>query len=540
MKPTDRSGTIDHEGYQPFLRAVRETFITRVAALDGAPLIFRTADADLWETYLGAFGDERQTYNCRACQTFVERFGGLVTINADGTRTSLLWDPSSMEVEFFDVIWELKRKVERRRVVGAFVSDLGMLGTPQTGVWSHLAVPLPGTHQFHDRLRTPEQRAAHLAHLVETVDIALTELSETTLNTALRIFEADALSRSEKFVGPVTWLLDLKRARGATHDERRREALLWRGVATAPEGYCHPRASVLGPLFTDIEAGKSFEELQPAFAAKLHPLRYQRPQAAPSAGNVAAAERIFERLGLAPALERRYARLDECETIWTNVREASHALGVGVFSDVRTKVETSGRRGGKTAAALDLPRTTMTWDKFARTVLPRASALDLNVPRVGNFIALVTATHRTAPPIIKWDRETDRNPVTWYVYHNGSAASAWGLRPDWTPVTAVVPLPCLWGATPTPHNGNGFVLVLKGAQDHNATQLCLFPSFLREELHDVRATIEAFSRERRITGAEDASACGYDIRAESLKGQKIHLRATIDGGAQEIVLDRFD
>lgn len=35
----------------------------------------------------------------------------------------------------------------------------------------------------------------------------------------------------------------------------------------------------------------------------MNPLQYQRPQAAPSAGNVAQAERIVEKLGIANSLE---------------------------------------------------------------------------------------------------------------------------------------------------------------------------------------------------------------------------------------------
>ena len=40
------------------------------------------------------------------------------------------------------------------------------------------------------------------------------------------------------------------------------------------------------------------------FAAKVNPLSYQRPQAAPSSANVKQAEELFAKLGLAPALER--------------------------------------------------------------------------------------------------------------------------------------------------------------------------------------------------------------------------------------------
>jgi hypothetical protein len=44
-----------------------------------------------------------------------------------------------------------------------------------------------------------------------------------------------------------------------------------------------------------------------------------------------------------------------------------------------------------------------------------AQQLEVQVPRDANHcMALVTATHPDAPPILHWDREDARNPVSWY------------------------------------------------------------------------------------------------------------------------------
>src|SRR5204862_264880 len=108
---------------------------------------------------------------------------------------------------------------------------------------------------------------------------------------------------------------------------------------------------------------------------------------------------------------------------------------------------------GRTVRPVDLPMVTMTWVKFRATVLPTAEAIDLYVPsRRGSFIALTTAADGDAPPILKWDRPGERNPVAWYVYPGGSPATSWGLTGEaWTPLTALVPLPTLWGSQPMAH-----------------------------------------------------------------------------------------
>jgi hypothetical protein len=534
--------SVDDPSYRPFLAAVRDTFFL---AAERTTALFTVDTTGLWDLYLEAFpAAQRQTYNCSACRHFIERYGGLVTIASDGCRLSAVWENADIvDSPFVSVAHRMRDEVESRFVVGAFVAHAGTLGTPQTGDWSHLAAEFPTRLAHTDRLLTPGQRAAAIRENVNTVARALGEFSLDALNEALRILEADALSRAEKFVGPVRWLIDLHARRAAYKDERRRAAILWHAVATAPEGYSHPRASVIGPLLEGIAAGKSYETLRAEFAEMLHPLKYQRPTAAPSAGNIAQAEKIVEQLGIARSLERRFARLHECQTIWTPKRAHADAnvanVGAqgtagGVFAHLTPKEAAP----ATTVRGVVLPPQTMTWEKFARTVLATADAIDLDVPSHGNFMALVTATHADAPPIIRWDREDARNPVTHYVYHKGSPASRWNLRGiAWHPVTGIVPHPNTWGTAPQPQHGEGLLLVLRGAVDQDVTELALFPETLRDDLRAIRSTIEAFSKAGSITGAEDASACGYGIG----RGQcGIRLRVTVAGRSSEYRIDRWD
>src|SRR5690606_31045341 len=105
------------------------------------------------------------------------------------------------------------------------------------------------------------------------------------------------------------------------------------------------------------------DDVAHSFAAKMHPLQYQRPQAAPTAGAIAAAERLVEQMGIAPALRRRFARLDEIEALWRPAAEPEPAESAGgVFAHLTPKGKIPTRE-------LELPATTMTWEKFQRTVL---------------------------------------------------------------------------------------------------------------------------------------------------------------------------
>lgn len=367
---------------------------------------------------------------------------------------------------------------------------------------------------------------------------ALAEFSPAVLDEALRVLEADALSRSERFVAPVRWLRDLQAARADAKDSRIRDSLVWRALAAAPSGYCHPRGSVIGTLLEDIAAGLPFPVIKARFDAKLHPLMYQRPQVAPGVGNIAQAERLVESLGIAPSLARRFARLEDLETLW---RPAGDAVKVpapgsgGVFSHLAPKP------AGVAVAPLALPPATMTWEKFARTVLPGAEALEFQVQHGRDkFIAFTAAVDPAAPPILKWDREDRRNTVAWYVYNGGSPAAQWGLTPGaWCKVNAVAPLPTLWGDRPAPWLGEGVVLVLDGAVDAHDAGSGLFQEFLRDELWPVRATIEAYSRRATLVGREPGAACGYDIR-KGTGAIGCTLRARAAGRWTTYRIDRWD
>jgi hypothetical protein len=494
--------------------------------------LFTTNAADLFARYLDKLPGEREVHSCSACRRFIETFGGLVTIGEDGRHVSAVWDVDAAPDFYRPAIKAMASEVLRSRVSGPFLSSETRYGTPKTGPWTHFAVTPERSAIYRGTVLTAGQAMAAKREDFRTVASALADFTPPMLTEALRLLEAASLARSERFIAPVRWLLDLHTARAAAKDSRVRDNLLWRAVATAPEGYCHPRSSMIGSLLEDIAAGLDFADVKRRFDSKMHPLQYQRPQAAPAAGAIAAAEKVFEQMGLAPALERRFARLDEIETIWTPKAPArAESASGGVFGHLSPK----GHAG--TVETAGMPAVTMTWEKFARTVLPGAAAIEAMVPARGNFIGMTTAVHADAPPILKWDRDDARNPVAWYVYHGGSTASQWGLIAGWVKVEALSLSPAMWGGDPSPHLGEGVVIVLEGALDTRNESGCLFPETLRNELHGVRAVIEAYSKQATLGDPGGPAACGLHLG----KGAAGYvLRVTSATGKTDYRIDRWD
>ncbi len=523
----------DH--YDDFLHELQRQFTENLQAGDN--LLFTTDAEGLFDAYLAAIPERhRQYYTCSCCRTFVNRYGGLVTIDAEGNKVPAMWGNEAPGLHHEGAV-VMRRIVRRAQVTGVFLAPEPVWGYAEAGGFRHMHVTPPPELLYKRGLLSAGQAMAAKREDFRTVARALAEFTSHHVQQALNLLRTEALYRSEKVLGVAEFLHKLHADRAAAKGSEARDNILWRAVASAPAGFCHPRSSMIGTLLEDIAAGMSFDLVSRRFADKMHPLQYQRPQAAPSGGNVARAEKLVAELGIESALRRRYARLDDIQKLWTPAAPKNTEAAQGVFSHIKLK-----DAAAIAHKALSAPVQDITWDKFRRTVLPHAQKIEFVVPtgRI-NYCGLVTAADPDAKPILQWDTEESRNPVSWYVYNGGSSAEDWNLRAgSLAPVTAVTLQPSMWaGEDKHQHQGKSVIFILEGARDRRDATLCLFPEILKSELREVRATIEAFSRTRTLEGAEEASANG--VRIGDRGNVHAHVfRVTTDVGVADYFIDRWD
>jgi hypothetical protein len=519
------------DDYDGFLAHVGKSFLESCG--NGTEPLFTTNADGLWDLYLGSFTDpaDRQHHTCHACRHFIQRFGGLVAIDSDGRTAPAVWFEDGTPEHFRPAVAAMAQAVRRAKVTGVFISSDKTWGTPQTGTWRHLAVRPPAGMLVRRALRTAGQVMAEKREDYGTVRRALAEFGPAHLETALALLRTDSLYRSEKVLGQAQWLAEMHAARAAVRGVARDNAT-WRAVATAPAGFCHPRSSMIGTLLEDIAAGKDFDDVSRAFAAKMHPLAYQRPKAAPAAGAIAAAEKVFQQLGAAGSLARRFARVDEVKALWRpQPQRQDEAPSGGVFGHLRPK-------GAPEPSAMRIPAQTMTWTKFERDVLPGADRIEIQAPGAGNYAALVTAVDPDAPPILQWDHEDARNPVSWYVYSGGSPAAQWGLTGGrFHDVAAVTLKPSMWNGGHE-HQGKGVLFLIDGARETRNASACLFPEILKSEFHGIRSVIEAYSHRASIEGLGEPHAAGLMLIA----GSSWNVTVRVWSGARplEYRMDRWD
>jgi len=526
----DYSRADDH--YPEFLEAIKSNFGSIVGI--GAPL-FTTNAENLFDTFLGNLPNEdRQHYSCNACKHFVKHFGGLVTIDDNGKTKSAMWNELTVPELFVNSIEALRKIVEKSKVTGVFLSENRIWGQPVTGVWHHMSVTPPQSMVHTSRLKNAGQIMAEKHEDFKMLISALLEYSVETVEQALTLLKSESLYRSEKCLGVAEWLLELHNKRNSTKNTKHRENMTWLAVAKAPIGFCHVKSSMIGTLLDDIKSGMDFNSVSRRFADKMHPLQYQRPQAAPSSGNVAQAEKIVEKLEIQKSLERRFARFDEIETIWEQKESSNKTETNGVFSHLLTKDKTE-------TPQMNIPTTTMTWEKFNRTVLPFAETIEYQIKSgTDNFSAILTAQYDDAPPILQWDKEDQRNPFSHYVYNGGSTYSNWNLSLGYCKVNGVCYQPSMWYNGDYPNQSKSVYLILDGAKDtryRNAGN-ALFPETLKSELREIRSTIEAYSRKATIHGYDEASACGIRLQYGSNWNAVIRVKS---GSTITIYkLDRWD
>lgn len=537
--PNDRP----NDGYGTFLHNLSH----RIETIDLVKntRLFRTHNEDLWDIFISNLPeDARQHYICNTCHGFVRRYGGLVTINEDGSITSVIWDPGSTPELFKNSVEALKKKVESSKISGVFCSKDSILGTPCTGEWNHMYANLPYQLKADNPLYRPNEIEAEYLEKFKTVMNALKEYTPNTVTTAINIIDNDALFAGDKVLGVAKWFNKVITMWYSNLPSATKTRLLWREVAMAPTGYCHIKSSMIGTLLDDIQDDSmDLDAIRRRFADKMDPLKYMRPQAAPAEANIKRAEEIFAKLGLEKSLDRRFATIDDIDVkLWESKKEEEPRQEGVLFGHLKAKDAINNNN----RALLDgLPFKRMTWDRFRQDILPNAVSIEakLDYSRM-NFSTFLTQTNDDAAPILKWDKVDKRNPVSFYLYRNGSTCTSKNIAPGFNEIVAICYDPVAWYSDkPYDIPGNGANFIVKGARDLTGETgnvgIALFPEDLIPELHEVRSTIEAYSRSARITLSSDGTGC-VALKMPKDFAYDIKLRVKMDDGRTlNIMLDRW-
>lgn len=222
--------------YQNLVRGVHAA----LSDLPAGAVLFDTAAPDRFDIFLRHLPvHRRQHYQCRHCRDFVNRYGGIVTIAADGTRRSPLWSRRILGNMFDQSLQTLQAWVEAAPVTGVLYRNKLRYGNdPWLGEQTTPTPKAPGGRFYH--LCTLLPRGVHLplpdkaAAIREDRGVLARSLAEYSKQAAL----AKDLLAGDKHGPMAEWFYQVVQSVEGVR-ESYRDALLWRAAASARTGFCH-------------------------------------------------------------------------------------------------------------------------------------------------------------------------------------------------------------------------------------------------------------------------------------------------------------
>lgn len=490
-----------------------------MTSLHGTGQVMTTFIANLSE-------EDRSAWKCRTCHRFMQAWGDVSLILPDsGELVPLLWtqDSAPLPAGYRDSALAVAKLFETARVTKDFRVNRILYGRPEAGGWTHFTIEFPEKrldNKFASGING--QKVAELARMLRRLTTDYTfrhvERAETLLH--------NKLPRGKELVDAVSWLgtvfISLESC-PLTKD--RRHNLLCHLAVSAPVGWVGSlRSGILSTLLTNIKNGTSKRELLESWSRQTHPLNYMRPRAQPRVGGIVAAEKLLGSLNLTSQdLERRFCTIQDIPQNVFLYRARSDAAS-DKYPVLGSLMELAIRRESHQSSHTER----IAFLKFAEQVLPRARQLELWLSCSECLFWFITGFEGTKP-IMQW--HTENNRVSWFTPLGRLDPRQHGLGSGWNTVTSIVPFPHLWTETsmvplshlcdvpqveaqnhvgsavmditpkpkiPFSQQGVNFMIALKHLAQPNTGSLCLFPEFLKSELHGARKVIEAYSNQGEI------------------------------------------
>lgn len=374
--------------------------------------LFRVAvDKDtLWDTYLNSFPDgsnpiyrTRTQHDCNCCKQFIRSVGNVVAI-IDSKIVSIWKCSIPGEPEYQQVADALAAVCESSTITDEFLTDSVTAGREKTfeqlvsgevHQWNHFHVQVP--RKF---VKAASDIPTILSKSRSSFGVFMRALEETSLediDTVLELICQKTLYRGEEHEYALTEfrkaLFKYKSLSG------NKSEYVWSILANTAGSVTNFRNSVIGTLIADLSSGKSLDDAVGAYEAKVAPSNYKRPTALVTKSMIDSAKKTVESLGLASALERRYATLQDI-TI-NNVLFADRSTKSKIMNSVfDTLSPTASDKASDKIEEIGI-------DRFIEHVLPKIAGMEILVSNshTANLVSLIAPVDPTAAKLFKWDNQ---------------------------------------------------------------------------------------------------------------------------------------
>lgn len=374
----------------------------------------------LYAEFLAAFPEgtnpifKKQTeHDCACCKQFIRRAGNMVAINETG-KLETVWDRAADKAPhpYNIVATRLRDKVQ-----AGLITDLYRVGkneasfgaekthsldkeTEKALVWEHFYT---GEIPRNLRAASPDADRGEYRTTVQVFQRGLTELTTDAVETVLSLIEANNLYRGEEHKPALKQFQKVQKQFQGLKTPRERELFLWQNAAGPASRF---RNTVIGTLVQDLSEGRDVDGAVASFEAKVAPQNYKRTTAVITPMMVKKAMQTIEELGLEPALERRFATINDIsvnDVKWVDGQVKplmKGGIGDVLMEHAKTASPTSTEADEKRAEQITL-------DDFVGRVLPEATGMEVffKSEHLGNLMSLTAPVHPEPKQLFRWTND---------------------------------------------------------------------------------------------------------------------------------------
>lgn len=397
--------------FQAFKKAVE----TKLSQMIKSQLFVVDVEKDtLWALYLDSFPEgtnpifkTRREYDCNCCKQFIRNVANVVTINDDGSLNTI-WDVQ-VEDEFQIIANALAAHVKQQLIKNVYLSTEPGYGQDKnyqmidgkTVAWNHFHFRVPtANHKSNAAALRGESRADYDVFLR-----SLTEITLDSVNTVLELISQNSLYRGAEYSDALTKFRSAKIKFDKLKTDQQRNIFCWNNIygkdGKTNIAAIRIRNTAIGTMLVDLSKDVDLEHAVNAFERIMAPANYKRPTAVVTKSMVENARAELEKLGLIPALDRRYAAVHDISI--NNVlhadRNVKQTLSVDVFDDLAKSTSSTPKNLDKVEE--------VTIDKFIADVLPKADSVELYLENrhAGNLVSLVAPVNKDTPNLFKWQNQ---------------------------------------------------------------------------------------------------------------------------------------
>ena len=367
---------------------------------------------ELWNLYLDSFAPEknkifreRREYDCSCCKSFIRNFGNVVSIKDNKITT--IWDFELDDDTFGPVIVKLSEYVKSKPIENVFIRDTLKFGTPESIeeiegkiiTWDHFNVTLPSKfNTIKNKDLGSKLGEIKTNKLVYTR--SLNEISMDSLDTVLELISQKSLYKGEEWKNV---LIEFKKYKTNYEQATNKELYIWESLLPAGAGLSRLKNHSIGTLLMDISNNEDLDISVKKYETIVAPSNYKRPKAIFTAKMVEQAQKTMEELGYLPALERRYAMIDDISinnVLFAN-RDIKKSLKENVFDDLKSESNTPTKTFQKVEE--------INIDTFINDILPQAKNIELFLENKHNrnLVSLI-GPKNDCKSMFKWN-----NNFTW-------------------------------------------------------------------------------------------------------------------------------